>query len=161
MSQPDKAVVRPRQKLTERQREILDLIESKWTDDGPPSVRALCSAASIESTHCIHSHITALERKGWLVRRTGQPMSRSVATRSGILRLTAPRTWPWWNVTLHGLSAAYQTSIQAPTFSLAGVWAREDWHAIGAPDTLEGIEIFLSPRTEPEFEGWQEVAHAE
>jgi LexA DNA binding domain len=49
MSQPDKAVVRPRQPLTDRQREFLRHVESLWTDDGPPTVRQLCEAAGFSS----------------------------------------------------------------------------------------------------------------
>lgn len=161
MSQPSKAVVRPRQPLTDRQRKFLRLIESLWTDNGPPTVRQLCESAGFLSTNAVSEHLRSLETRGWLSLRGGRRGGHRAVGRSGIERLLHAETWPWWNVTLRGLSASYRATIQAPTFSLAAVWAREDWHAIGAPDTLDGIEIGLSPRAEPELEGWQEVAHAE
>lgn len=159
MSQPNKAVVRPRQPLTDRQREILNLIESMWTDYGPPTVRDLTTASGCTGLQSTVGHLQALARKGWLELREPKAGHATHRDRSGILRLVRAETWPWWSVTLRGLDASYRATIQAPTFSLAAVWAREDWHAIGAPDTLEGIEIGLSPRTEPEFQGWQEVAN--
>lgn len=161
MSQPNKAVVRPRLPLTDRQREFLRLVESLWTDEGPPTVRQLCSAAGFISTNAVADHLRSLERRGWVELRGNRKGGPRAVDRSGIVRLLQAETWPWWEIMLHGRSDSYRTSIQAPTFSLAAVWAREDWHAIGAPDTLEGVEINLSPRTEPEFEGWMECAHAE
>ncbi|MBT9557876.1 MAG: hypothetical protein IV100_17705 [Myxococcales bacterium] len=161
MSQPEKAVVRPRLPLTDRQREFLHHVESLWTDDGPPTVRQLCEAAGFISTNAVADHLRQLEKKGWANLRSPRHGGQRAVGRSGIVRLLHATTWPWWEIMLHGKSASYRISIQAPTFSLAAVWAREDWHQIGAPDTLDGVEISLSPRTEPEFEGWEECAHAE
>jgi hypothetical protein len=79
--------------------------------------------------------------------------------RSGIVRLLHAETWPWFNLTLQGISANYLISIQAPTWSLAGVWANEDWHTIGAPDSIKGVLIDFSERSAPEFDQWVELCH--
>ena len=158
MSQTDKAVVRPRQPLTDRQRELLNHIERLWTYKGPPTIRDLMAATGLKSTNGVAEHIDVLAKKGWVITQAGPAHRRRQDSRSGILRLTHAETWPWWSVNIQGLSASYLTSIQAPDWSVAAVWAREDWHAIGAPDTLQGVEFSFSPRTAPEFNGWQEVA---
>lgn len=159
MSQPSKAVVRPRQPLTDRQREFLHLIESLWTDNGPPTVRQLCEAAGFLSTNAVSEHLRSLETRGWLSLRGGRAGGHRAVGRSGIERLLHAETWPWFTITLQGESADYLVSIQAPSWSLAGVWAREDWHAIGAPDSIKGALICFSPRKTPEFEGWKELTH--
>lgn len=158
MSQPEKAEVWPRQPLTERQRQLLNCIEQLWTYKGPPTIRDLVAATGLKSTNGVAEHLDALARKGWIIMQDGPAHRRRKDSRSGILRLTHAETWPWWTINIQGLSAEYLTSIQAPDWALAAVWAREDWHAIGAPDALSGVEISLSPRTAPEFEGWLEVA---
>jgi SOS-response transcriptional repressor LexA len=159
MSQSGKAEVRPRRPLTERQQGFLRLIESLWTDDGPPTVRQLCAAAGFESTNAVTDHLRSLERRGWLQLRGGRKGGQRAVGRSGIARLTNPLTWPWFNLTLQGESANYLISIQAPSWALAAVWAREDWHGIGAPDSIKGVLIDFSERTSPEFEQWVELSH--
>ena len=53
--------------LTERQRETLAFIAETVTERGyPPSVREICTAMGLASSSTVHSHLQALQRKGYL-----------------------------------------------------------------------------------------------
>src|ERR671914_1491094 len=53
--------------LTERQRQALDFIAETVADRGyPPSVREICDALGLASSSTVHSHLHALQRKGYL-----------------------------------------------------------------------------------------------
>ena len=56
-------------KLTDRQKQILDFIRISIRDRGfPPSVREIGEATGLKSSSSVHSHLTALEKKGYLKR---------------------------------------------------------------------------------------------
>jgi len=53
--------------LTERQRQTLQFIADTIADRGyPPSVREICDAMGLASSSTAHSHMQALQRKGYL-----------------------------------------------------------------------------------------------
>ena len=53
--------------LTERQRQTLQFISETVTERGyPPSVREICEALGLASSSTVHSHMQALQRKGYL-----------------------------------------------------------------------------------------------
>lgn len=53
--------------LTERQRQTLQFIADKVTERGyPPSVREICEALGLASSSTVHSHLQALQKKGYL-----------------------------------------------------------------------------------------------
>jgi len=53
--------------LTERQRQTLEYIAETVQDRGyPPSVREICDALGLASSSTVHSHMQALQRKGYL-----------------------------------------------------------------------------------------------
>ena len=55
--------------LTDRQKQILDFIRISIRDQGfPPSVREIGDAVGLKSSSSVHSHLTALENKGYLSR---------------------------------------------------------------------------------------------
>lgn len=57
------------QKLTDRQRAVLDYISSSIEDRGyPPTLREIGNHLGIRSTNGVNDHIRALERKGYLTR---------------------------------------------------------------------------------------------
>jgi len=59
----------PRPKLTERQQEVLDLIQAHIERDGyPPTIREIGDRLGIRSTNGVNDHLKALERKGYLNR---------------------------------------------------------------------------------------------
>lgn len=59
----------PRAKLTERQQEVLDFIQTKIERDGyPPTIREIGTELGIKSTNGVNDHLKALERKGYLNR---------------------------------------------------------------------------------------------
>jgi repressor LexA len=63
--------MRDRTKLTERQTEILKLLASFIATNGyPPSVREIGTALGLSSASTVHSHLGALEAKGY-IRREG------------------------------------------------------------------------------------------
>ncbi len=52
-----------------KQQEILDYIKGFIIERGfPPSVREICNAVNLSSTSTVHSHLSALEEKGYLKR---------------------------------------------------------------------------------------------
>ena len=53
--------------LTDRQRQTLQFIADTVEDRGyPPSVREICDALGLASSSTVHSHMQALQRKGYL-----------------------------------------------------------------------------------------------
>ena len=53
--------------MTERQRQTLTYIAETVTDRGyPPSVREICEALGLASSSTVHSHLQALQRKGYI-----------------------------------------------------------------------------------------------
>ncbi len=65
--------------LTKRQREILDFILSEIARKGyPPSVREIGSAVGLSSSSTVHSHLAALEKKGYLRRDPTKPRALEV-----------------------------------------------------------------------------------
>jgi repressor LexA len=63
-----------RQDLTGRQRQILDLIGATVRERGyPPSVREIGDAVGLSSPSTVHSHLSALERAGYLRRDPTKP----------------------------------------------------------------------------------------
>ncbi len=60
--------------LTKRQREILTyLLESKQERGYPPSVREIGAALGLTSSSTVHSHLAALEKKGFIHRDPSKP----------------------------------------------------------------------------------------
>ncbi len=65
--------------LTDRQRQILDLISATVRDRGyPPSVREIGEAVGLSSPSTVHSHLSALERTGYLRRDPSKPRAIEV-----------------------------------------------------------------------------------
>lgn len=58
-----------RERLTERQREVLDFIQAKIQRDGyPPTIREIGDQLGIRSTNGVNDHLKALAKKGYLLR---------------------------------------------------------------------------------------------
>jgi repressor LexA len=71
--------VTDRHDLTDRQRQILDLIGETVRDRGyPPSVREIGEAVGLSSPSTVHSHLSALERAGYLRRDPSKPRAIEV-----------------------------------------------------------------------------------
>ncbi len=59
----------PAENLTKRQQEILDFLRSFTAGNGyPPSVREIGEAVGLSSSSTVHSHLSALEGKGYIRR---------------------------------------------------------------------------------------------
>ena len=55
------------EELTDRQRQTLEYIAETVSERGyPPSVREVCDALGLASSSTVHSHLRALQRKGYL-----------------------------------------------------------------------------------------------
>jgi len=66
-----------KQPLTDRQKEILEFMESFVRDNGyPPTVREMCKATGLKSPRSVSQHLQALERKGYIER--GRDKSRAI-----------------------------------------------------------------------------------
>lgn len=78
-----------RQKLTDRQRAVLDFIVESIQDRGyPPTLREIGNHLGIKSTNGVNDHLRALERKGYLTREDMK--SRTLRPAPDILRDAEP-----------------------------------------------------------------------
>ena len=65
--------------LTKRQQEILDYIRQEVHRRGfPPSVREIGEAVGLSSSSTVHSHLSALEAKGFIKRDPSKPRALEV-----------------------------------------------------------------------------------
>ena len=65
--------------LTQRQREILEVIDRSVRDRGyPPSVREIGSAVGLTSPSTVHTHLSSLQRLGYLRRDPTKPRAIEV-----------------------------------------------------------------------------------
>lgn len=63
-----------REKLSDRQRRIMDVIKDATRFRGyPPSIREICDAVGLNSTSSVSYHLKELERKGYLRREGNKP----------------------------------------------------------------------------------------
>jgi repressor LexA len=65
--------------LTGKRREILDFIAAQQRERGyPPSVREIGEAVGLTSSSTVHTHLTTLQRQGYLVRDPSKPRAIQV-----------------------------------------------------------------------------------
>ena len=65
--------------LTDRQRQILLVIEQAMQDRGyPPSVREICEAVGLNSPSTVHTHLKALQEMGFIRRDPSKPRAIEV-----------------------------------------------------------------------------------
>ena len=70
--------------LTERQRQVLEFIDSEVRDRGyPPSVREIGEAVGLSSSSTVHAHLAALQEKGYLKRDPTKPRAMELVYDSG------------------------------------------------------------------------------
>ncbi len=68
-----------RPELTKRQREVLEFVRSEVHRRGfPPSVREIGQAVGLSSSSTVHSHLAALEDKGFVRRDPSKPRALEV-----------------------------------------------------------------------------------
>jgi repressor LexA len=68
-----------KRELTKRQSEILDFVRSEVHRRGfPPSVREIGEAVGLSSSSTVHSHLSALESKGFIRRDPSKPRALEV-----------------------------------------------------------------------------------
>jgi repressor LexA len=66
-------------RLTDRQREILEIIDQSMRDRGyPPSVREIGESVGLTSPSTVHSHLNTLQRLGYLRRDPTKPRAIEV-----------------------------------------------------------------------------------
>lgn len=68
-----------KRELTRRQQEILDFVRAEIHRRGfPPSVREIGEAVGLSSSSTVHSHLAALEQKGFIRRDPSKPRALEV-----------------------------------------------------------------------------------
>ena len=61
-------------KITKKQQEILDYLKEVILEKGyPPTVREICERVGLKSTSSVHSHLSTLERNGFIRRDPTKP----------------------------------------------------------------------------------------
>lgn len=79
------------EKLTNRQREVLEAIEEAMGEEGyAPTVRELCARLRVRSTCTVQKHLVTLEEKGFLTRRTRKSRGVQLAFGKGLRRRSGP-----------------------------------------------------------------------
>ena len=64
----------PNGKITPKQQEILDYIRNEILNRGyPPTVRDICKAVNLKSTSSVHTHLSTLEKNGYIRRDPAKP----------------------------------------------------------------------------------------
>ena len=95
-----------RAQLSDRQRQILELIMSTVADRGyPPSVREIGEAVGLSSPSTVHSHLSALAKAGYIRRDPSKPRAIEVIDR-GDATVSDLRRAPVRDVPLVGRIAA-------------------------------------------------------
>jgi repressor LexA len=75
-----RAVLAAGDRLTERQRQVLEFIDAEVQQRGyPPSVREIGEAVGLSSPSTVHAHLAALQDKGYLRRDATKPRAMEVA----------------------------------------------------------------------------------
>lgn len=65
--------------ISSKQQEILDYIKDEILKRGyPPAVREICEAVNLKSTSSVHSHLSSLERMGFIRRDPTKPRAIEV-----------------------------------------------------------------------------------
>lgn len=60
--------------ISKKQEEILEYLKIQVIDKGyPPSVREICNAVNLKSTSTVHSHLSQLEKNGYIKRDPTKP----------------------------------------------------------------------------------------
>jgi repressor LexA len=68
------------ERLTERQRQVLEFIDAEVSRRGyPPSVREIGEAVGLSSPSTVHAHLAALQDKGYLRRDPSKPRAIEVS----------------------------------------------------------------------------------
>jgi repressor LexA len=81
----------PSRDISDRQREILELIRQAVADRGyPPSVREIGEAVGLSSPSTVHSHLATLARAGYLRRDPSKPRAIEVIDTGGAELHRAP-----------------------------------------------------------------------
>ncbi|WP_053957208.1 transcriptional repressor LexA [Inediibacterium massiliense] len=75
------------QNLTKQQEKILNYIKTIVSTKGyPPSVREICAAVGLKSTSTVHSHLSNLEKNGYIRRDPTKPRTIEILEEDGIHR---------------------------------------------------------------------------
>lgn len=91
--------------LTGKRREILNFIAAQLTERGyPPSVREIGEAVGLASSSTVHTHLTTLQRQGYLRRDPTKP--RAIEVRYDVMSGAAIERRPTRHVPLVGEVAA-------------------------------------------------------
>ena len=61
-------------RISKKQQEILDYIKTEILEKGyPPTVREICETVGLRSTSSVHSHLSTLEKNGYIRRDPTKP----------------------------------------------------------------------------------------
>lgn len=101
--------------LTDRQRQILDCIETSMRDRGyPPSVREIGATVGLTSPSTVHNHLASLQRMGYLHRDPTKPRAIEVrydATSGGAVERRPVRHVPLVGEVAAGTDVLAQQNI--------------------------------------------------
>lgn len=126
-----------KQRLSRRQTQILEYIRECIVGRGwPPSIREIGNAVDLSSSSTVHSHLRALETKGYIRRSPSKPRALEL--------LDAPGTMPV-RERVARLEALVREGVQAWQGYVPGTTAMTEWAeraaTLVAPDLLPaGVE---------------------
>lgn len=117
------------EKLTSRQNEVLDYVKSYVANNGfPPAIREIGKALGLNSPATIHSHLNALENKGYLRKTNSKYRSLELLVRN-----------------------EYEKDSVVDVPLLGKVTAGSPIEAIETPDEFFSLPAYLIPNKEEVF----------
>lgn len=117
------------EKLTNRQNEVLDYVKSYVANNGfPPAIREIGKALGLNSPATIHSHLNALENKGYLKKTNSKYRSLELLVRN-----------------------EYEKDSVVDVPLLGKVTAGSPIEAIETPDEFFSLPAYLIPSKEEVF----------
>ena len=137
------------ERLTQRQRDILDFISSSIDRRGyPPTLREIGEHFGIQSTNGVNDHLKALEKKGFLAReglksRAMRPMS-APASGTGSSRVVSPTVGLRLGEEMVEVPVVGRVAAGQPLLAVENVedTVRVDRFFLGAAGAASGREIF-------------------
>jgi repressor LexA len=127
------------EKLTDRQRAVLDYIEVSIVERGyPPTLREIGNHLGIRSTNGVNDHLRALERKGYLTREDMKSRTLRLTQSSTMRSLAAQATDDVVEVPVVGRVAA---GALTDAFEQAEDTVRVDRMLIGSGREVFGLRI--------------------
>ena len=133
-------------KLSKKQQEILDYLKEEILSKGyPPTVREICEKVGLKSTSSVHSHLSTLEKNGYIRRDPTKPRAIEICDDSFQMVRTEMASLPVVGNVAAGQPILAQENIECDNES-GQVLIRTDKEDIRLLNRLRLLEQFVPYR---------------